>query len=370
MLYTVAGALEALAAATSMREVIDVVTRTCRRLLPADGVTFILRDGELCHYSGEDCILPLWKGRYFSLNDCVSGWCMNSRSVAVIPDITCDPRVPQDAYADTFVKSLAMVPVGDGLPVAAIGAYWGRPWTAAPQQVELLRLMANAASLALDRLEMQRSRDEARACDIQQRLLVSELSHRVKDTLAVVQTLALQTLRSTDSLSVFHEKFLGRLQAVAGAHALLLREDWTAVRLGDLVNAILEPFVRGKPVVCEGPDIHLMPKAHITLAMVLHELATNAVAHGALATDGGALTVAWQRAGDGTGHVTIRWEESLCKADACCERRGFGLSLVQRLVESDLGGQWSRNCTAPSPIFTITFPTHGNVAEPGSGSGR
>ncbi len=114
---------ERLKAALSKEAIIEVVRATARGVLSADGVTFVLKQGELCHYVEEDAISPLWKGMRFPLSTCISGWSMLHAETAVIEDIYADPRIPHEAYRPTFVKSLIMTPVLEP-PVAAIGAYW------------------------------------------------------------------------------------------------------------------------------------------------------------------------------------------------------------------------------------------------------
>ena len=112
-----------LALADSKIAVIETVRETARGICKSDGITFVLRDGEMCHYVEEDAIGPLWKGQRFPLSACISGWSMLSGQTAVIADVFNDPRIPYDAYLPTFVKSLIMTPVGDSR-VAAMGAYW------------------------------------------------------------------------------------------------------------------------------------------------------------------------------------------------------------------------------------------------------
>jgi GAF domain-containing protein len=103
--------------------VIETVRQAARAICKSDGITFVLRDGDMCHYVEEDAIGPLWKGQRFPLNTCISGWSMMTGETVVIEDVFEDPRIPYDAYLPTFVKSLIMTPVGDK-NVAAIDAYW------------------------------------------------------------------------------------------------------------------------------------------------------------------------------------------------------------------------------------------------------
>jgi GAF domain-containing protein len=135
----------------------EIVTSAARTLLRADGITFVLREGENCYYAEEDAISPLWKGRRFPLDACISGWCMTERKSAVIPDIYQDNRIPHDAYRPTFVRSLAMVPVRQDDPIAAMGAYWASPVDILDPEVELFQSIANAASLAMAFVESQRA---------------------------------------------------------------------------------------------------------------------------------------------------------------------------------------------------------------------
>ena len=145
-------AAERLEQATSVDELIAILRGHARRLIGADGIAIILRDGEHCHYVEEDAIRPLWKGGRYPLESCVSGWAMLNRRTAVIPDILTDPRVPQEAYRGTFVRSMAMAPMGGREPRGALGAYWAQAHTARQAEVQILERLAEVAGEALDRL--------------------------------------------------------------------------------------------------------------------------------------------------------------------------------------------------------------------------
>lgn len=112
-----------LALADNKAAVIETVRIHARGICNSDGITFVLREGDRCHYVEEDAIGPLWKGQKFPLSACISGWAMTHGEMAVIEDVFADPRIPYDAYLPTFVKSLIMTPVGSR-NVAAMGAYW------------------------------------------------------------------------------------------------------------------------------------------------------------------------------------------------------------------------------------------------------
>jgi two-component sensor histidine kinase len=142
-----------LSVARSVPEIMDIVAHSARTLIGADGITFVLRDGDQCYYAEEDAIGPLWKRQRFPMSACISGWCMLERRAAVIPDIYQDNRIPHDAYRPTFVRSLAMVPVRQDDPIAAMGAYWAALREIQPREVELLQTIADAASLAVAYVE-------------------------------------------------------------------------------------------------------------------------------------------------------------------------------------------------------------------------
>ena len=144
----------ALAAAKTVEAVAQEMRLSARQLVVADGVTFVLRDGDQCHYFDEDAIAPLWKGSRFPLHACISGWVMLHAQIALIPDIYADPRIPHEAYRPTFVRSLAMVPVPQGRPVAAIGAYWADRHEASWSEQYTLQTLANAAGVALTNLAL------------------------------------------------------------------------------------------------------------------------------------------------------------------------------------------------------------------------
>ncbi|MEF7612379.1 ATP-binding protein [Aquincola sp. MAHUQ-54] len=136
--------------ARSVEVIAGIVRRGARALNRADGATFVLRDGDQCHYVDEDAIGPLWKGSRFPLTSCVSGWAMLNRQAAIIPDIYDDPRVPHDAYRPTFVKSLVMVPIRAEAPIGAIGNYWATAHEPTQDEVELIQALADCTSLAFE----------------------------------------------------------------------------------------------------------------------------------------------------------------------------------------------------------------------------
>lgn len=143
-----------LACVRTIEEIIEIVRLAARDLTNADGVTFVLRDGECCHYVDENAIGPLWKGMRFPLKSCISGWAMLNKQAAVIEDIYQDARIPIDAYKVTFVKSLVMVPIRVSDPLGAIGAYWSTLHRATPEEIELLEILTETTAVAISNVQL------------------------------------------------------------------------------------------------------------------------------------------------------------------------------------------------------------------------
>jgi GAF domain-containing protein len=143
-----------LAAAGSSAEVQRLAHSAARRLTGADGASLVLCDDGVCHYVDEDAIAPLFKGRSFPMEDCVSGWAIRTGEIVAIEDIYADERVPHELYRPTFVKSLLIAPIRAHDPIGAICLYWARSHRATDGQVASAQALASSASVALDRVRL------------------------------------------------------------------------------------------------------------------------------------------------------------------------------------------------------------------------
>ncbi len=130
----------------TLGDITSAVKHAVRSGAEAQGMAFVLRDGEQCFYLDEDAMAPLWKGQRFPISACVSGWAMTHRTPVVIPDVFADDRVPQAVYRATFVKSMVMVPIRGLRSVGAIGAYWSRAHAPDAHTVSWLQTVADAIS--------------------------------------------------------------------------------------------------------------------------------------------------------------------------------------------------------------------------------
>lgn len=338
-LFTLVETIEALSAARTVDQVAAVVRSAARRITGADGVAFVLRDGDKCFYLDEDAIGPLWKGRRFPLTACISGWAMLNKETAVIPDIYVDNRIPHDAYRPTFVKSLVMTPVRPQDPIAAIGAYWAQARHPTVDEVAKLQVMARATATALDSALMYASLSESLE---RQTFLLRELDHRCKNTLAAVQSVADQTLRRSLSPAHFVEAFNGRLGALAQAHELLTRGQWGPAPLSEVLAQALGGFggIDGRRIAASGPDIRLAPETCVAMHMTLHELAVNAAKYGALSVESGRLDVRWtvDLAAEPRA-LELIWTERGGPRVSPPATRGFGSRLIEQGIARELGGE-------------------------------
>lgn len=223
------------------------------------------------------------------------------------------------------------------------------------------RALAAAAQEARARLaERQREVEH-------ERLLSAELSHRVKNALAVVQSMMLQTRRSARDLDSFARDFQGRLAAYATAHDLLLASNWRDVDLGMLVRAELAPYLdAGDTVTIAGPPLPLDARRGVALALIIHELATNAAKYGALsATPPLPLCIAWTVATTPAGdRVMLRWQEQ-SPAPPDLARPGFGTRLIRHSATHDLKGEAELRVDAGGICWTLRFCLEGMAASAG-----
>ncbi|ACA16170.1 signal transduction histidine kinase [Methylobacterium sp. 4-46] len=191
------------------------------------------------------------------------------------------------------------------------------------------------------------------------RLLIHELNHRVKNTLATVQSIAMQSLRRLRGREAegARDAFVARLIALARAHDVLTRESWEGAELAEVVAGAVAPLEgpRGRRprFSVAGPPLRLPPRMALSIAMALHELATNAVKYGALSAVDGQVSIAWSVE---AGRLTLRWQESGGPSVTPPERTGFGSRLIGQSLARDLAGEVSLDYPPAGVICTIVAP--------------
>lgn len=222
--------------------------------------------------------------------------------------------------------------------------------------IEFLRSYANLLGGAIERLRVV---DQLRAAVKEKDLLIDELNHRVKNTLATVQSIASQTLRNAPTIDHASSAIESRLIALSQVHNVLTVRSWSAVELYDIVRQALEPYrSRGENRIhLNGPLVQVPPRMALALAMALQELATNAVKYGALSNETGQITVHW-KLDDATGPPRLRlmWEEMEGPLVQKPERRGFGTRLIERSLAQDLDGDVQIEFAPTGVICSVDAP--------------
>jgi PAS domain S-box-containing protein len=270
------------------------------------------------------------------------------RAIVRSDDIGQDPRYGRNPpqREQPAVRSFLAVPVvsRSGEPLGGLFFGHGTPGAFTERAERVVAGIAAQAAVAIDnaRLYQAAQREIAQRTRVEehQKLLLAELNHRVKNTLAVVLAIASQTLRGSTSLEAFDRAFQGRLRTLARAHTLLTQHNWEATTLEALVREAFAPYPlsEGDRVAIHGPHVSLRPRAALTLSLVLHELTTNALKHGALSAPAGRVAVEW-RILEGEARVQFAWTETAGPAVAPVSRRGFGSMLIERNVTHELGAE-------------------------------
>ncbi len=214
---------------------------------------------------------------------------------------------------------------------------------------------------------------ERKEAEERQKLLIDELNHRVKNTLATVQSLATQTARGTDSPEAFREAFEGRLIALSQAYDQLTRRHWTSADLRDIVvGATAHHLARPlEQIAIEGEPITVTPRVALTLALGLHKLTTNASKYGALSVSAGRVEVRWriERRRPQLSLLRIEWRERNGPTVEVLTRQGFGTRFIEGSVASELRGKATLDydpsglvCTMQIPLESITLDVETGTA--------
>ena len=182
--------------------------------------------------------------------------------------------------------------------------------------------------------QLREELEQRRKAEETSELLLQEIQHRVKNTLGTVIAVAAQTFKTAPQAE--RKTFEARIRALANAHALLTQSNWSRTTLRQVVEQAIDPF-QTERFVLEGPAVELDAGKALTLAMLLHELATNAVKYGALSSEGGSVTVIWSLSGENASHVRLVWQERGGPPVSTPPRKGFGSTLIENALRGTQG---------------------------------
>ncbi|SFM32312.1 PAS domain S-box protein [Methylobacterium pseudosasicola] len=279
---------------------------------------------------------------------------LQAGATVLIADLARDARTA--AAADTFAameaRALVNLPVMErGRFVALFFALKATPHVWSADEVAFLHSVADRARAAIARVE----------AEDRQRLLNQELSHRMKNVLAMVQAIATQTMRTATDMDTAKEVLAGRLVALGKSHDLLLGGEIGSTALDTLITNALE-LHRDRPdrFVIAGPPVAVGARAALSLSLILHELATNAAKYGALSTDAGQVTIDWQiRSEMHEPEMVLSWREVGGPVVVAPTRTGFGTRLIGRGLAGSFGGVVDLAYPPTGVACTITAPLSG-----------
>lgn len=255
---------------------------------------------------------------------------LKAGQTVALPDILEDgmTRDAAEAYAAISARSLLNLPIFEqGRLSSAVFATHAAPHAWTEDELRFVRQVGDRVHVALARLRADR----------QQQVVNQELSHRLKNTLAMVQAIAGQTLRQVTERDAV-DALMQRISALSRAHEVLLHQNWLEAPMSDVAEAVLSTFENGDRFRVRGPTVILGPRATLSFSLLLHELGTNAVKYGALSVPDGRVEIDWRlEQGDEGTELDLTWRELGGPAPSEPSGRGFGSRLI-RMGMAGTGG--------------------------------
>jgi signal transduction histidine kinase len=379
--------VQELSMARDLPAIMAIVRRAARELTGADGATFVLRDGDTCYYADEDAIAPLWKGRRFPIQQCISGWAMLHREPVVLEDIYADPRIPADAYRQTFVKSLVMVPIRRIKPVGAIGNYWATQRRPSDTAVKLLQALADSTSTAMDNVELlghleRRVAERTEQLEAVNRELEAfsyAVSHDLRAPLRAIKGFSQILIEDHAAALVEGKPYLDRICGAAGRMNDLIDD---LLQLSKMTRSALNPGAfdlahlsrdivgeLGQAEPARNVDVVIPPSlpAHgdpRLVRVLLENLLRNAwkftskqpTAHIEVGSQDGAWFVRDDGAGfDATRATKLFQPFQRMHTAAEFEGTGIGLATAQRIVRRHGGRIWADSAPGKGATFRFTL---------------
>jgi signal transduction histidine kinase/ActR/RegA family two-component response regulator len=386
--------VQALSQARDVATITRITRDAARELTGADGATFVLRDGDKCFYADENAIAPLWKGKRFPLETCISGWVMLNSEPAMIEDIYADPRIPAVAYRPTFVKSLAMVPIRQENPIGAIGNYWAEPHQPTAEEVAVLQALANTTSVALENVRLigelqdkvetlQKQQAQIRAQHESLEVFTHALAHDLREPVRTVR--AFSDLIVHNAAPEANAAYFNFIRHAADRMAMLVDTVFTYTQLhdpsritktscpmeqtlADVEDNLRQLITEHRAEVRAGP-LPVVSAQNSQMMQVLQNLVSNAIRH---SPDGVQVEVSAEDMGDrwqfsvrdtGPGldvHDLKRIFEPFKRLNLNEEGAGLGLAICRKIIDLHGGHLWCESTAGEGANFLFTLPKSGS----------
>ncbi len=268
----------------------------------------------------------------------------------IIFDVASDPRT-RDRQALLLahdIRMLVNIPIMDGgIMTGLMLVHFNKTRPFGKVEADFVRAVADRTQAALK---------QAKAVAAE-KLREGEISHRLKNSMAMVQAIAMQTLKGAD-IEDRRAAFTARLSALANAHELLLKRTWHSAPLGETIRSALVPHGEAHRFHISGPDLDLSPKQSLSMSLAVHELATNAIKYGALRENEGTITIGWSQFWSDTGQPMFAWtwQEIGGPLITAPQRSGFGSRLISRVLPSDFAGEVSIDYPPTGLVCRLTCP--------------
>jgi two-component sensor histidine kinase len=337
---------------TGFDDIVELAAHICET--PVALVSFVSHDRQWfkARVGLDDC--------QTDLNSSVCAHALIEPDLLVVPDLSRDERTKANPLVagEPFIRFYA------GAPLRAQGQVLGslcvidtkaRPDGLTTAQANALRNLARQVVSQLDLRQAIAQRDallaDLREADARQQILNNELSHRMKNTLALVQAIASQTLKAIPDKAPV-KAFSDRMLALSMAHNVLLQENWSAASVGNVVETAIRTFGDASRFDMSGEPVTLGSRATLSLSLLLHELTTNALKYGALSSEKGRVKIAWQLADHASGpKFRLRWSEVDGPSVVAPTQRGFG----SRLISMGLAGTGDADLSYRASGFEAVF---------------
>lgn len=383
-----------LAAARNRETVFATVRTSARRLMNADGASFVLRDGDMCHYIDEDAIHPLWKGQKFPIGECISGWVMTNGKPAIIEDINNDNRTPNELYSTTFIKSLVMVPIGRIEIFGAIGTYWAKKHIPSPKEMDILTTLADATTIAIENINFYSELEDI----VEQRTAALEranqelesfsytVSHDLRAPLRHINGFVEMLYREADNaLSEKARHYMDVISKSAKRMGTLIDDLLSFSRMGKsefsirkidmniIINEVLKDFtmeLSQKYIIVKQESLPIVQGDQAMLRVVLNNLLSNAIKFSAK-SDTPEIKIGHNSINkeevffvkDNGAGFDMRFADKLfgvfqrLHSESEFEGTGIGLATVKRIINRHGGKVWAEGKPGEGACFYFSLPS-------------